>query len=67
MSYTKIVQGWLEISYDDAGDCTELKFVPNDSAEVDRRDENDDLIEDAAVIADLESREKHVDFEMEQP
>ena len=81
--YTKIIQGFVEIVYDEHGNPLEVEFVINPSQPVDRRAIRDDISDPRTVpegqlgpeelIADpddiqyLESREKHCELAMVQP
>lgn len=63
--YTKIIHGWVEQIYDSEGKPLEQTFVP--SGNVDRRDENDDPIEDPVAVAQVEDKEKLCATDMVQP
>ncbi len=77
MAYTKITHGLVEQQYDDEGNCIKQRFIPLNDAPVDRRkhlsppgedeEPDDELIEDAAEITQLESIEKGCPFDMVQP
>lgn len=65
MSYCKLVFGFVEQHYDDEGCCTAQEFFP--TGEVDRRDENDDPIDNPLLLEEIESLEKHCSLDMVQP
>jgi hypothetical protein len=66
--YTKIIHGWVEQNYDETGRCVGQWFVPIEAQPPERRDtDTDELIEDEAEIAKIESAEKYQGTDMIQP
>lgn len=76
--YKKIVQGFCEQVYDEAGNCVSQEFLTYDEEPVERRyirleDEENDGLEDDELIEHPEDlkmlveREKFFPYEMSQP
>lgn len=81
MLYTKVLHGWMELTYDFNGNCQSLEWVQNDSMPVERRAlreesdgkqtesqlEDNEIIEHEDDLAFLESKEKFCDIIVQQP